>query len=249
MKVIRTGVWSLAFVALTACGGGTTPGASRTAPAPPSTAATPLAATPTATASLAMPAATSSAKPSSAIEAQRCDPAKSVLYHGAPELEAMLPTTVATRDLATWSVGGRCWLEVVIDDDAAIESLMTELGGSSAIDLSHLAQAVAGRSTTGGDPPYFVLATNRPTDERELRMSVAMFLLGAGFTDIDASSDLRSYDQRTIADKQVFVGTPDMLVQSEHQRGTPYLYQNDAAMFIVITDDPSWAEEAIAALP
>jgi hypothetical protein len=198
MKVIRTGVWSLLFVALTACGGGTTPGASRTAPAPPSSAATPLAATATATASLAKPAATSSAKPSSAIEAQRCDPAKSVLYHGAPELEAMLPTTIASRDLATWSVGGRCWLEVVIDDDAAIESLMTELGGSSAIDLSHLAQAVAGRSTTAGDPPYFVLATNRPTDERELRMTVAMFLLGAGFNDVDASSDLRTYDQRTM---------------------------------------------------
>ena len=138
-----------------------------------------------------MPAATSSAKPSNAVEAQRCDPAKSVQYHGAPELEAMLPTTVATRDLATWSVGGRCWLEVVIDDDAAIESLMTELAAPRR-STSRTSPTVAGRSTTAGDPPYFVLATNRPTDERELRMTVAMFLLGAGFNDIDASSDLHT---------------------------------------------------------
>ena len=40
-----------------------------------------------------------------------------------------------------------------------------------------------------------------------------------------------------------------MLLQSEDQRGTPYLYQNDEAMFIVIADDEAWAEEAIGGLP
>ena len=40
-----------------------------------------------------------------------------------------------------------------------------------------------------------------------------------------------------------------MLVQDEHQHGRPYLYQTDAYMFLLITDDDSWATDAIGQLP
>ena len=57
------------------------------------------------------------------------------------------------------------------------------------------------------------------------------------------------FEARTIGGKEVFVGSPAMLRQSEHQRGTPYLYQTDDTMFLIITDDEAWAREALAALP
>jgi hypothetical protein len=46
-----------------------------------------------------------------------------------------------------------------------------------------------------------------------------------------------------------FVGTPDMVTQSEHQRGRPWLYQTSSTMFVVITEDDALAEEAISQLP
>jgi hypothetical protein len=54
---------------------------------------------------------------------------------------------------------------------------------------------------------------------------------------------------RTIAGKTVHAGSADMVEQNNHQRGIPYLYQGDGYMFLVLTDDPAWAEEALAALP
>jgi hypothetical protein len=54
---------------------------------------------------------------------------------------------------------------------------------------------------------------------------------------------------RTIAGKTVHVGSADMVEQVDHQRGIPYLYQGDGYVFLVLTDDPAWAEEALAALP
>ena len=55
--------------------------------------------------------------------------------------------------------------------------------------------------------------------------------------------------QKTIAAKQVYVGTLDMLTQDTHQRGRPFLYQNDQYMFVVVTDDDEWAADAIASSP
>ena len=52
-----------------------------------------------------------------------------------------------------------------------------------------------------------------------------------------------------MAGKEVYVGATDMLEQTDHQHGKPYLYQTDATMFVVITDDAAWAEEAFEQLP
>jgi hypothetical protein len=45
------------------------------------------------------------------------------------------------------------------------------------------------------------------------------------------------------------VSASDLLTQSEHQRGVPYLVTSSECLFIVITDDPAWASAAIAQLP
>jgi hypothetical protein len=58
-------------------------------------------------------------------------------------------------------------------------------------------------------------------------------------------------DDREIGGKLVAVGPPDLIRQTAHQRGRPYLYGSTAlgVSFIVVTDDEAWAEEAIRALP
>jgi hypothetical protein len=58
-------------------------------------------------------------------------------------------------------------------------------------------------------------------------------------------------EDREIGGKEVAVGPLDVIRQTEHQRGRPYLYGSTAldVSFIVITDDEAWAEEAIRALP
>ena len=236
MKLVRLVIWSLAILALGAC-----------AANPPTG--------PSASASSAAPAPTPGASPvapsvSGSRTAERCSATDSVVvHHDAPSLEATLPTRVAGRDLATWSVGGRCWLEFLFDDDAVIEQILANTSDPSALDLSHLAQAVAGRSDTAADPPYFVLAAHRPEQADEIDLTLVLLLGGARFHDVEAGSDLRNYETVTIAGKEVYVGTADMLDQTEHQRGKPYLYQTDDAMFIVITDDDAWAEDAIGQLP
>ena len=138
---------------------------------------------------------------------------------------------------------------ILFDDDAVIEQILAGTSDPSALDLSHLAQAVAGRSDTSADPPYFVFAANRPQSQDEIALTQFLLFGGTRFRDVEAATDLRNYETETISDKEVYVGTTDMLDQTEHQRGKPYLYQTDDAMFMVITDDEAWAKEAIAQLP
>ena len=232
MKLVRLVTWSVAILALGACAAG--------APSGP----------PAASTSSGMPSATVAAvaAPSGSRTTERCGAAV-VLHHDAPTLEATLPTRVAGRDLATWSVAGPCWLEYLFDDDAVIEQILAGTSDPSALDLSHLAQAVAGRSDTSADPPYFVFAANRPQSQDEIALTQFLLFGGTRFRDVEAATDLRNYETETISDKEVYVGTTDMLDQTEHQRGKPYLYQTDDAMFMVITDDEAWAKEAIAQLP
>ena len=71
----------------------------------------------------------------------------------------------------------------------------------------------------------------------------------AGFSQPFAAGNLDLYDVRMIGGKTVHVGSADMVNQNDHQRGIPYLYENDDYTFLVLSEDPAWAEEAIAALP
>lgn len=193
-------------------------------------------------------AAVASAPPSAG---ERCDGANATLLHQVPELEAVLPASVAGRQLARWSVRGRCWIEIAFNlPPAEIDAMIVELQASNdphGGDLDHLTYGVAGRSVLT-DPPFFVFGAGRGTqDEVEATLDL-MFGL-TGFTDVKNAPDLSLYEERTIAGKTVYVGRADMVRQSEHQRGRPYLYQTDEYMFLVITDDDAWAEDAIRQLP
>ena len=105
-----------------------------------------------------------------------------------------MPKQVAGRELATWSVAGRCWFELLVDDDAIIDGILADAGS---VDLTHLAQAVAGRSDTGADPPYFVFAANRPTSQNEIDLTTFLLLGGAAFRDVEDGANLGNYDEVT----------------------------------------------------
>jgi hypothetical protein len=168
--------------------------------------------------------------------------------HQAPELEAQLPEAVAGRELARWSIAGRCALDLIFGEvPGGVDGLLA--GSDTPIDLAHINYAVAGRSDTAKDPPYFANAASRPIDENEIDLNLALLLGGGGFDDLSVGFELKGFDKRTIGGKEVFVGTAAMLTQNQHQRGRPYLYQTDDTMFLIITDDEAWAREALAALP
>ncbi len=163
----------------------------------------------------------------------------------------MLPGTVDGRPLSRWSVRGRCWLEVAFDSPAAIDAFVlkfTTPSNPNPIDGTKLVYGIAGRSDTKKDPPYFVFAAVRPSNDDETSLARSLLFGGASIRDLSAM-DLTNYETQSIAGKQVYVGTLSMLVQGDHQRGRPFFYQNDRYMFLVITDKPEWAAEAIGQLP
>jgi hypothetical protein len=173
--------------------------------------------------------------------------------HQVPDLEETLPSSVGGRPLATWSVAGRCFIEAAFNlPSDQIDSLITDMESAAEperVDVSHLTYGVAGRSDTAVDPPYFVFVVGRPQKQAEVETALFLLFGLVGFLDVENAPDLSRYQERSIADHSVYVGDPGMLRQTEHQRGRPYLYQTDDYMFLIITDDDRWAEEAIGQLP
>lgn len=167
-----------------------------------------------------------------------------VSSHDAPEIEALLPESVAGRRLVIWSVRGDAALRLWGLSLGKIETIRDQMVSMGAVP-DDVVQATAGRSDLA-DPPYFVLAFRIPAAAADLLGGYAT--AAAGFTRDTGEWQL---ERRTIAGKGVDVGPVDLLVQSEHQRGRPYLYWSLAldTGFIVITDDETWAEEAIRQLP
>ncbi|MFL5646237.1 MAG: hypothetical protein ACJ78L_12865 [Chloroflexota bacterium] len=208
-----------------------------------------LASSPASAAAASIPAGSATPSRSSAT----CiDPTSGVFPHQAPEIEALLPATVGRRPLARWSVRGRCWLELAVDTPAHADALVagfTTADNPDPVDDAKLVYGVAGRSDTSNDPPYFIWAAGRPENEDEIGLVLTLLFGSAGFHDVDAAIDLNNYQKTAFADKDVYVGTTDMLDQNVHQKGRPYLYQTADHMFVLIADDAAWAEEAIGSLP
>jgi hypothetical protein len=175
------------------------------------------------------------------------------LPHQAADLEALLPSSVANRNLSRWSLRGRCWLEVLAgrspEEVEALLALFETPGDPHRIVAEHLAYGVAGRADPDVDPPYIVFGAVRPHDRDEITATTVLMLQGAGYEDVGDGADLRNYEVATIAGRSIHVGSIDMLKQDDHQRGRPHLYQTDDHMFIVVTDDEAWAEDAISQLP
>lgn len=195
----------------------------------------------------------SSPGPGSSSSAASCAGENVTTVHQAPQLEGVLPGSVGGRRLAKWSVVGRCFIETAFTlPSDQIDSLISEMETAAEperVDVSHLTYGVAGRSDTATDPPYFVFVVGRPTKQAEVEAALFLLFGLVGFADVQNAPDLSRYQETSIADHTVYVGDATMLRQTEHQRGRPYLYQTDDYMFLIITDDGGWAEEAIAQLP
>jgi hypothetical protein len=175
--------------------------------------------------------------------------------HQAPELEATLPAELGGRPMARWSLQGRTVFACL--SDASPEELDEFFAGletpddPAKIDLDHIRYAVAGRSDVQEDPPFFIFALDRPIDDDEIYLALLTMFSGANYFEPDpaVAADLDRYDALTLGGKSAFMGSVDMLQQDEHQRGRPVLYQTDDHMYLVITDDFDWADEALSKLP
>jgi hypothetical protein len=249
--VHRVAVFVVAALIAAGCSGSTA-GASTSAGSPPAATAT---STPTQPAAAqtqtSAPQPAGSALPSSATTP--CAFLASLgLPHQAPEIEAVLPATVAGRHMSRWSVRGECWLELVFNkqsDIALFLAAFTTAANPNPNDPTQLVYGVDGRSNTTTDPPYFVFAALRPQNSDEIGAAVALLTGGALYVNPSTASDVTQYAQQTIGGKSVYVGTLAMLAQNSHQRGKPYLYETDQWLFLVITDNAAWAADAIGQLP
>jgi len=168
--------------------------------------------------------------------------------HDAPDLEELLSTTIAGRQVTPWSVAGWCWLHLgwgATDAEWAAEvQMVDELG----IDVDDLRMAVAGRSADQ-DPPYFVWAFSVPSDETTTSLAMELLMQAIGVVDQAAYIDEANFNPVTIAGKSVLVGSAELLVQDSHQRGQPFEYATDENLFVIMTDDDAWAEDALGQLP
>jgi hypothetical protein len=199
-----------------------------------------------------VPSATLAAAPPSTTASAACPGLSEPLLHQAPELEGLLPSSVGGRELARWSVLGRCWPALLLEDGpAAVDDFVIgfETPGGEPMNLDNLAYAVAGRADTSADPPYFVWIAKRPYDDDEISLTLVLLFGGAGYHDVAAGIDPQNYQLQTIAGREVNVGTEAMLKQDDHQRGRPYFFETEQHMYLLVTEDEAWAADAIAQLP
>ncbi len=168
----------------------------------------------------------------------------SELPHQAPEVEALAPATVDGRDLSIWSVKGDTWLEVAGMTPGEISTVRKTVA-EAGVSLDDVAQVIAGRSSVEEDPPYFVYIYRIPPGASD-----AVLPLAIGTAGFKNGLDPSQFQTSTLGGKQVYVGTEDMLDQSEHQRGRPYWYEiDDQTLAIVVTDKEDWAIDALRQLP
>lgn len=158
--------------------------------------------------------------------------------HEAADLEAQLPTTVAGRDLATWSVHGELLVRCINGGGDADVDVFRAAAAQDGLDIDGLSVAIGGRSDVTGDPPYFVLAY------RLTGHAPAEFPRGIG---VDRP-ETGTWHKVQIGGKDVFVGEPSMIDQTEHARGWPFVWDGASAHYLVVTDDDAWAKEVLTAL-
>ena len=158
--------------------------------------------------------------------------------HEAPELEALLPEVVAGRSLARWSVRGEDYFLIVAGlGPSELGQVKADLAASG-LTIEDVAMANA-RRADAEDPPYLILALQAR---------------GMAANTIDESTlidhpEAGRFSLEVIAGKSVRRGTAAMIEQGEDVKGIPYLYDKDDIRYIVITDDPDWAADALSQLP
>jgi len=166
--------------------------------------------------------------------------------HNAPALEAVLPKTVDGRDLTSWSVAGWCWVQLSVGAEGAAS--FRPVASAEALQIETMQYALAGRSSTEDDPPYFVHALRYPEDQATNEFAIYLFWGSIGVLDPD-SLDLFAMTSQIVGGKEVLFAPPELLSQSEHSRGGAYLRDAGDYLFAVLTDDLAWAEDALTQLP
>ncbi len=160
--------------------------------------------------------------------------------HEDPNLEAMLPRSVAGQRLTIWSVRGRDYFSTGGPLDEAgvqeIEAGLQEMG----LTIDDVSQATAGRSESS-DAPYFVLAVRFK--------GLLMYRLPAWVGVADEASASEGWQGAAIAGKNVQIGTEAMILPTEHGRGAPYVYNHGDVRFVVVSDRRDWVEDALKQLP
>lgn len=169
------------------------------------------------------------------------------LTHQAPDVEAVLPHRVGGRELSVWSVTGRCWIWTAGPDQERYDWLLG-VADDYGIDPEDLRFGIAGRADVENDPPYFVFGIVHAADSDTREFAVGLLVGGASFVDGELPP-IDAFDKVAMGDHFVYAGDPSMIDQTDHIRGTPYLVEADGFDFIVVTEDPAWAEDAIAQLP
>ncbi len=168
--------------------------------------------------------------------------------HDDPGLEARLPKAVKGRELASWSLAGWCWVEESFGSGDGFARAASEIH-ESGVDINELRIALVGRGDTRNDPPYFVWVIQVPASQDADALAVYLLAGAMGAVDPTHFADDRTWKALTVGGKKVQVGSAELVDQSDHQRGKPYIYETDSYLFAILADDPAWAADALRQLP
>jgi hypothetical protein len=169
--------------------------------------------------------------------------------HDDAALEALLPDAVNGRDLTKWSSAGWCLVQGAYSTNAAFARASAAIDDAG-VDVADLRLALAGRSDTERDPPYFVYVMYEPSDQDAYGIAFLILVAaGLGAADPATFADDPSWETQTVGGKEVQVGAQKLIEQSEHLRGRPYVYETSGHLFAVIADDAAWAADALRHLP
>lgn len=169
--------------------------------------------------------------------------------HDDAALEALLPDSVKGRDLTKWSSTGWCLVQGAYSTQAAFARASAAID-EAGLNVADLRLALAGRSDTERDPPYFVYVMYEPSDQEAYGVAF-LILVAAGLSAADPATfaDDPSWATQTVGGKEVQVGAQQLVEQSEHLRGRPYVYETNGHLFAVVADDAAWAADALQHLP
>ncbi len=173
---------------------------------------------------------------------QRNPPPASAFDHDAPDLEATLPATVAGRPLVRWSVAGDNFWKAA--GGKRVRSALTPELESVGVDPADIQMAVAGRADTKQDPPYIIWVLRFGSLKGADLWGQVPTSLAMDVMHIDANRGENWRDSQ-VAGRNVLIGNRSMIKQDRHHQGLPYLWITKTAIYALIADDESWAEEVI----
>jgi hypothetical protein len=118
------------------------------------------------------------------------------------------------------------------------------------VNITDLRMALAGRSSTETDPPYFVHVMAIPDDPDAYDLATFLLLgMIVGPENVEAAVTGFDAQATSVGNKDVYVNRTDVVPQTEHQQGRFYWYTTDTYEFLVLTDDEAWAADALSQLP